>query len=228
MPTLYQQPQDPPKTKRRHAPATPVAAPAQKTVRAVQAEPPPHRHVLKLMDSYAVKPAGIRFDTQEEEEEVRLFLRQHPILVIPWLVFAGVLMLVPLVLFPALLSAMPPSLAIPPGYVVVVSAFWYVAVFGFALSQILHWHFNIFIVTDRRIIDIDFVNLLYRKFAETQLIRVQDISYKTGGFLATFFNYGDVHIQTAGENPSFVFESVPKPNEVVDVISDLVKEVGSV
>ncbi len=78
-------------------------------------------------------------------------------------------------------------------------------------------------MTNERIVDIDFVNLLHKDIAETQLERVQDISYNTKGILATMFNFGDVTIQTAGEVPNFIFERVPKPSEVVDIISDHAK-----
>ena len=106
---------------------------------------------------------------------------------------------------------------------VVGTVFWYVLTFGFILSKLLFWFFNIFIVTNERIVDIDFVNLLHKNISETQLERVQDISYKTSGILATMFNFGDVTIQTAGEMPNFIFERVPKPSEVVDIISDYAK-----
>jgi uncharacterized membrane protein YdbT with pleckstrin-like domain len=110
---------------------------------------------------------------------------------------------------------------IPAGYVVVGTVFWYVASFGFFLTVFLQWYFNIFIVTDKRIIDIDFLYLLYKKFAEAQLFRIQDVSFRTGGIMATMFNFGDVLIQTAGELPNFVFEKVPRPSDVVHIISDL-------
>jgi len=178
---------------------------------------------MNLLTAFARSPQHLHFETQEKQEVIILFLRQHLIMLIPWLVIGVVLFLVPTILFPIAHAFLSKSWTIPVGYTIVGTVFWYVLSFGFVLSKLLFWFFNIFIVTNERIIDIDFINLLHKDIAETQLERVQDISYKTSGILATMFNFGDVTIQTAGELPNFIFERVPKPSEVVDVISDAAK-----
>jgi len=173
--------------------------------------------------AFAFHPKTLHFETQEKDETVILFLRQHIILLVPWVVLSIVLFFLPTVLFPILLSRLSAPFIIPTGYIIVGTMFWYIATFGFLLTKFIHWYFNIFIVTDQRIVDIDFVNLLYKEFSETQIGKVQDITYNTKGILAAMFNYGNVIIQTAGEIPNFVFESVPHPDKVIDVISDLAK-----
>ncbi len=171
--------------------------------------------------AYALKPLDIRFETQEKNEEIILFLRQHIVVMLPSFCIFVLMLLAPLIVFPLFMQLLELPLDIPPAYIVVCTIFWYLASFGFIFTQFLHWFFNIYIVTDRRIIDIDFVNLLYKEFSEAPISRIQDLSYQTKGVLGTMFNYGNVLIQTAGEVPNFVFESVPKPSAVVDVISDL-------
>jgi hypothetical protein len=203
MPTLFEQPTAPP--------ARPETL-KQKV---------PHVSRTSAFTSYALRPKDIRFETQEETEEVILFLRQHIILLLPWFFVGGLMALAPTVVFPFALRFLKLPIAIPFGYIVVGTVFWYLLTFGFVLMKFIHWFFNIFIVTNERIIDIDFINLLYKEFSEARLERVQDISYRTTGVLATMVNYGNVMIQTAGEQPNFVFESVPHPDAVVEVISDL-------
>ena len=178
------------------------------------------RHPFRTFISH---PKDIRFETQEVEEEIILFLRQDLVTLIPWIFAIGGLAIAPMIILPLFQKYLVLPIPIPATYYVVGTAFWYVMVFGLVLSQLLHWYFNIFIVSNERIIDIDFVHLLYKKFSETRLDRVQDIKYTMSGLAATIFNYGNVVIQTAGEVPNFVFESVPYPEKVVDVISDLVK-----
>ncbi len=175
---------------------------------------------MNLLTAFAKTPKHLRFETQEKQEIIVLFLRQHLIVLIPWLILGVILFFMPTILFPLVYRFLSKSWTIPTGYVIVGTIFWYVLTFGFVLSKFLFWFFNIFIVTNERIVDIDFINLLHKDISETQLERVQDISYKTSGILATMFNFGDVTIQTAGEVPNFIFERVPKPSEVVDVISD--------
>ena len=104
--------------------------------------------------------------------------------------------------------------------------FWYVAAFGFVLTNLIHWFFNIYIVSNERIVDVDFLYLLYKKFSIAELTKIQDLSYTTSGILAAMFNYGNVYVQTAGEMPNIEFDRVPNPRRVVERIRDLAEEVG--
>lgn len=176
-----------------------------------------------LFTSFATWPPNLRFEHQEKNETVILLLRQHLITLVPMIILGMLFILAPMILFPIFLKMLSTTMNIPVGYVVVGTIFWYIAVFGMLLTKFLYWFFNIFIVTNERIIDIDFINLLYKDVAEAQLSRVQDISYNQKGIFGTMFNYGNVVIQTAGELPNFSFEIVPKPSEVVDIISDAAK-----
>ena len=106
------------------------------------------------LTSFAVNPDGIRFETQEEEERVILFLRQHLVVNAPWAVVAILLVFAPSVILPLLLRSV--SFTIPPSYYLVGTLAWYLATIGFVLTNFLHWFFNIYIVTNERIVDIDF------------------------------------------------------------------------
>lgn len=150
-----------------------------------------------------------------------LFLRQHIAVNIPWVLMTIVLVLAPSFLFPLLFRAIGASFQLPAGYYIVGSLFWYLATVGFALANFIGWFFNIYIVTNERIIDIDFYYLLYKHFSEAELTKIQDISYTSGGVIAAMFNYGDVKVQTAGEQPNIEFESVPFPEKVVTTIREL-------
>jgi len=185
-------------------------------------------HPVKVMrmpffSSFARNPLNVRFETQEPQETVELFLRQHPVVNIPWIMLAIVLFLSPTIVFPFLFRALPFQL--PVGYVIVATAFWYLATFGFVLTNFLHWFFNIYIVTNERIVDIDFKFLLYKHFSEAEHTKIQDISFTSSGIAATLFNYGNVNIQTAGESPTLEFEIVSHPQKVVETIRDLAEKI---
>jgi hypothetical protein len=169
--------------------------------------------------AFAVNPTGLRFETQQDDETVLLFLRQHFVLNVPWIILTIFLLFAPVILFPLLGRAMLP-VAFPGGYIVIAVLGWYLVTFGFAFASFLKWFFNIYIVTNERIVDIDFLHLLYKQFSEARLINIQDISYKTGGIIETMFNFGHVLIQTAGTAPNFDFDSVPNPQQVVKIISE--------
>ncbi len=168
----------------------------------------------------------MRFETQEAEEEVVLFLRQHIIVNVPWVIIAGILLAAPTFIFPIIFVLLHLPLTIPAGYLVIGTLFWYLMTFGFILANFIGWFFNIYIVTNERVVDIDFLYLLYKQFSEAELSKIQDISYTTGGILATIFNYGNVNIETAGEVPNLLFEKIPHPEQVVQTIRSLTESTG--
>ncbi|MEK9143431.1 MAG: PH domain-containing protein [Patescibacteria group bacterium] len=183
------------------------------------------RSVMTPLTCFAVSPKGIRFETQQDDEQVILFLRQHIIVNVPWVLVAIFLLIVPTLLFPMVLGNLKLPFMIPAGYIVIGTLFWYLITFGFILTSFLNWFFNIYIVTNQRVVDIDFVHLLYKEFSEARLDKIQDISYKSGGVFAALFNFGDVIVQTAGESPNFDFLSVSRPETVVQTISKLIEKI---
>lgn len=183
------------------------------------------RSVMTPLTSFAVNPTGVQFETQQADEHVILFLRQHLIINVPWVIIAILLLIAPTILFPMILVNLKLPFVIPIAYIIVLTLFWYLATVGFILMSFLRWFFNIYIVTNERVVDIDFIHLLYKEFSEARLEKVQDLSYKTGGIFAAFFNFGDVAIQTAGELPNFEFDAVPRPERVIATISELVENV---
>jgi CRP-like cAMP-binding protein len=81
--------------------------------------------------------------------------------------------------------------------------------------QVEDWRNDLYQVTDRYVIDIDRKPLGFgesRKQAE--LGNVQNIKAKKEGLIATVFNFGFVHIETAGAQADIVFEYVKNPNLV--------------
>lgn len=183
-----------------------------------------HHTIMTPLTAFAVAPDGVRFETQEPEEEVLLFLRQHPIVLFPSVLLVIVLAIAPLFLIPFLLRFLELPLQLPTGYIVVGTAFWYVTTFGVGLVSFLRWFFNIYIVTNRRIVDIDFIHLLYKEFSEAKIDKVQDIAFRSGGIFAAFFDYGNVYVQTAAEVPNIEFLTVPQPAKVVETISELIEQ----
>jgi hypothetical protein len=84
------------------------------------------------------------------------------------------------------------------------------------------WYYNVALITDQRVIDVDFSSLVYKDVATTKLSLVQDISYAQVGVVRTFFDYGNILIQTAGSLDNFIFESSPKPEAAVHIVEELI------
>ncbi len=98
---------------------------------------------------------------------------------------------------------------------------WYTIIIGYALEKFLMWFFNIYIVTDERVIDVDFYNLLFKRISEAKLENIEDITFSNSGILQSIIDYGEVRIQTAAEIPQIEFENVPHPEKVAKFLSEM-------
>ena len=167
--------------------------------------------------SFLVLPSsGVHFETQQPEEEILLILRQHWLINLPWLIIALILLWAPAVLryFPLLVS-------FPPRYQMMFIVIWYLILLMFIFEKFLSWFFNLCIITDERMIDVDFISLTTRRIADADLDRIQDVTFTNTGVIGTILNFGNVFVQTAGETPEFVFENVPNPGKVADILQRL-------
>lgn len=169
------------------------------------------------MAAYCPKPAGVGFDIQHDDEPVLLLLRQHPIVNFPWIFLTLFLVIAPIIVLPLI-----PFLDFLPGnYRFVALLGWYTMVFGYALEQFLVWFFNIYIVTDERVIDFDFYNLLFKRVSEAKIENIEDITTSNSGLLQSIVDFGDIRIQTAAEIPEIEFERVPHPDLVAKFLSEM-------
>ena len=75
---------------------------------------------------------------------------------------------------------------------------------------------NRLMITNMHLIQIEQVGLFNRRVSQLSLARVQDVSGRRTGLLATLLDYGDVEIQSAGEEEKFVFRNAPQPQELSD------------
>jgi len=181
------------------------------------------KHSMFPLAAFADHPEGVFFANQGENEIIHLFLRKHFITNIPWIVASILLFLLPFFLFPYLGSLIPA--VAPANLPLILGAFYYIAVFGaIVMASFINWYFNVYIVTNERVIDVDFVNILYREVSATRLNLIQDVTVRTGGVIRAIFNYGDVFIQTAGTETNFDFIATPHPQEVAREIEMLMEQ----
>lgn len=174
------------------------------------------KHPLGFFSAFALNPHRLRYEAQEKDEKIVLFLRRHFFTNVGW-----ILMTVCFILVPFFLLSFFSFDFMPFGFRLMALIGWYLLTFAFAFERFISWFFNVNIITNQRIIDVNFPSILYKDISETKLENIQDISSKTGGFIRSFLNYGDVIIQTAGALPELNFEAVPHPDKVAEVINDL-------
>ncbi|OIP97915.1 hypothetical protein AUJ94_01185 [bacterium CG2_30_40_12] len=182
---------------------------------------------METLAAFIKNPKHTFFESQENNEKILYLLRRHPVTNIGWMLTAFLMSASPLILMILSLSyELNFSASVPVKYQSVIVLVWYLITIAFALESFLNWYFNVYIVTNKRIVDIDFWGLLYKNVSEATYENIEDVTYSTGGILQTMFNFGSIMIQTAAERREFEFDGVPNPSEVYDKITDLVQEHG--
>lgn len=88
----------------------------------------------------------------------------------------------------------------------------------------IDFYFDVWIITDDRIVNIEQKALFMRHVSELKLSKIQDVSIEVDGFVPTVLNYGDVHVQTAGTRERFLFHKVPDPYRLKGIIMNLQSE----
>ena len=172
-----------------------------------------------LFSALAIFPKATKFEAQDAEEKIILLLRPHFVTNIWWILTSLAMGFVPLVWpYIQVISLLPDN------YIFVLTLFWYALILTLIFERFLMWFFSVNIVTDERFIDVDFYGLLFKHVGVAQLENIEDVNYFQKGVMASFFNFGDILIQTAAQMPEFIFNKVPNPDKVVKVISELIQQ----
>ncbi len=173
-------------------------------------------HTHNPLSAYCYFPHNVNFATKEPDEKIILVVRRHIITNVGWIVLVILMIFAPLILqFLPLLSFLPLK------FQVVSLLFWYLLTTAIAIQGFLSWFFSVNIVTNMRVIDVDFENLIYRKITDAQIGNIEDATVKMGSVIRTLLDFGDVSIQTAAEVPEITFYAVPHPDRIDKLLSDL-------
>ncbi len=153
-------------------------------------------------------------------------LRRYPLVFVRFIFFFILLAVLPYALY-YVFDYMYPLLFSGPvakPLLILCSSAYYLAIWVFFLSSFVDYYLDIWIVTNDRIINIEQLGLFARSISELDLYQIQDVTSEIKGIFPTFFNYGYVLIQTAGEVSHFNFEQVRDPHTIRKTILDLVDE----
>ncbi|MEK9201070.1 MAG: hypothetical protein AAB909_03815 [Patescibacteria group bacterium] len=172
----------------------------------------------ECMGAYCVRP-GKKFVNQQGDEEIVLLLRAHPITNLTW-----ILMVLGMLVLPEVLSMTGIFAPVPFEYVWVGKMVWYLVTMGITLERFLKWYYSVLVITNERIVDIDFHNLLYRHVSYANLNHIEQPTAITGGFFRHMFDFGDLHVETAAEHQVVEGLAVPFPDRAIRIISELSEE----
>lgn len=187
--------------------------------------PPLHhrKYHMGIISSFSEYPKDISFQNQKSGEEIILFLRSHPVINLSWIITAIILTLLPPIAFSFMSLFNLNFLQLPRAgsFTFIFVLLYYSLIFSYVFISFMHWFYNVFIVTTERVVDIDYSDIVVHNIAATNLSYIQDVNYTQSGFIPTFFNYGNLFVQTAGTEMNFEAYSIPKPTKAINVILEL-------
>lgn len=164
---------------------------------------------------------GHELKDKKTYEQVLVLLRRHWIILFGRLLAFLLIGLIPLGIILLLgLVEVPDLTPWPHTALIIFYLIWSYGLFYTVTMYLL----DVWIVTDHRVVDSEQHGFFSHTTAELNLYRIQDISLEVSGIVPTFFNYGDLKIQTAGTEEKFFFKQIPGPDSVKDLIMDAHKK----
>ncbi len=168
----------------------------------------------------------------EADEHIILEVRKHWIVFLSYAVGLLFSALAPFIIFAFIQIIFPNvgNLNIP-GNVTALFLFFYCLWLLFLwASFFINWtkyYLDVWYVTEKRIIAVDQRSIFDRAISNLRFDKIQDVTIDVRGILPTLLKFGDVKVQTAGEdNYEFSMTSVRKPEDVRKVIFNQHNEIG--
>lgn len=91
----------------------------------------------------------------------------------------------------------------------------------------MDYFLDVWITTDRRIIDVEQGGFFHREVSSFRFERIQDVTVEIKGIFATLLDFGDLHVQTAGEAREFIIRGLPHPNRHKERILKKIQSISS-
>ena len=110
------------------------------------------------------------------------------------------------------------SLSFSPGLLLSLVGLWGIVLW------LIFWQFwttymlDMWVVTSRRLIDIDYARMFDRNIAVLDLSNIQDVTTHVDGLFASTLGYGSVVVQTSAAGKEFVIDQIAGPEELRSVI----------
>ncbi len=154
-----------------------------------------------------------KFGQLKPDEEILMEVHQDWVPYIPRLVVFAIWFVIPwFFLFPLFRRGW---IGVAAFFVVVLLALF------FWLRSWYAWQKTMFVVTNRRMVDIDQHGYFSRTVSEMFFSNIDDVSYRKKGVLQMIFGYGTVRLETSGSAADIEVSRVRQPSRLHDLINDL-------
>jgi len=164
-------------------------------------------------------------------EEIKLIVRHH------WAGFLSTLLIVlGMIIGPVVLLALGNTILknVLDNYfplLVLVTSGYVIFLLTFLLGSWINYYYDIIVITNERMINVDQEGLLSRRISELNMVQIQNVTAEVNGILRSLFNFGLLVVETAGEGTTardvrgvegyFTIEDIPDPSRVARLIIEL-------
>lgn len=98
---------------------------------------------------------------------------------------------------------------------------WFFILWMIFFIEWTDYYLDFWVITNRRIVDAEQIGFFRRQVVSLGYEQIQDITVETKGFIRTIFNFGTLHIQTAGERNDIVISDAHFPEDARSLILKL-------
>ncbi|MFA5947660.1 MAG: hypothetical protein WC806_01645 [Candidatus Gracilibacteria bacterium] len=139
----------------------------------------------------------------DEDEKIIVVIHRHPII----LFNASLKVFFFGVIIPVAFYFMFPS-------VLYVAIAWGIGGFFGMLYHIIDWYFDVWLITNTGVIDIDKNGLFEKSSTRIEYHMIEGIAYTIKGFWATVLNYGDIQIDKISTATTVILHDAASPKRI--------------
>jgi len=155
----------------------------------------------------------------EKDERIILQVHRHWFFLVTHAILLVIVLMLPCIAWWVLVQlGVVVAGAINPGAVWVLILLW--SLVGWTLYFkffTLYW-LDVWVITNKRVIDVDYKRLFDRDIAMLRIERVEDVQVRVRGVLGNLLRFGSVSVQSAGAQREFVIDQIATPETVRDAI----------
>jgi hypothetical protein len=194
------------------------------------------RNESRHWGSVVIYPAHAHFAFQKKSEKIYILARKHIITNFGWVIKAVFLALLPFFIliflklyFYDLFSLVTNGEVFAQftfnGFTLAaIILMYYSFIATYVWSNSITWFYNVYLVTNERLIHTEFKLMTGTRIIEAPLENIVDITQETYGFFPSIFGYGNVKVQTATAMRSrFDFRQVADPSWFRSTLYELIR-----
>jgi uncharacterized membrane protein YdbT with pleckstrin-like domain len=109
-------------------------------------------------------------------------------------------------------------------FIIFLYSVWAIFLWIWAFVLWTDYYLDVWVVTDKKIVDVEQFGLFNRKVSIVNLDKIQDVNFNISGFITTMLNIGSISVQTAGIEKLFTIRGIHDPIKIHAQLSQTLSE----